>query len=427
VHGYKRVRFVLLPALLVFSVALAACGSSSSSSSASSGSQSSSSTASSGAAQTSSSTPFRVYFVGPQSGPLGAYTAEFTTGLKAAANVLNSSGGIDGHKLVITTGDDGNNVTQGISLLESALGGSNPPNVVIPGITPNENIGMLPLLMQKHVLSVSSNNNPIVSGPPKYPYLFMSNPAYQADWARIVPATVAAGYKTVEILAPNELAGQTNVKIAEADAKAAGLKVLGAQLFDPTALDITPVWLKIAAAHPDVVWESDTGESPVVYKSRGKAGVTIPTISDTSAAATPLAELVPHAALVNAWACAMPIQYTAPAQRTPGEAQYAQALAAEGGAVDAHIPTLTYDPMMAIAAAAKQAHSIDTDQLVNALIHLTGNTSFGAGYPYRYSDNWRFSVQQDQTSPYQLVPLTAPLKGGYLITKPVSVPKATGA
>jgi ABC-type branched-subunit amino acid transport system substrate-binding protein len=79
---------LLMPgALALGSILVAACGSSAGGSA-------------------SSNTPFAVGLLGPMSGPRSSVGAEYTTGADLAMNVINSNGGVLGHKVSLTAQDD---------------------------------------------------------------------------------------------------------------------------------------------------------------------------------------------------------------------------------------------------------------------------------------------------------------------------------
>jgi branched-chain amino acid transport system substrate-binding protein len=355
-----------------------------------------------------------VYFVGPLSGPISNYGKEFNTGLKAAALVLNKQGGIDGHKVVITTADDQANPTQGIGLLTTRLTKTPEPNLVIPGIAAFENLPYAPVIMQHKILAFATQPDPTFNSPTKLPYLFNLNPAYQEDWSRIAAFTKSKGWKTIGIVANDDDAGTENVKLMQAAAAANGIKVLSVATYADTALDITPVWEKVVADKPQAVWVTTQGQSPVVFKSRQKAGITIPTVVDTSGTATPLASLLGSAAMVNTWGAAVPIQITPAAKRTANEKQYVAAISAVGGAPEYAVPALMYDSLMMVNLAADQAHSVATVPVTDALEDLTAtNTAFGGGYPIHFSPTWHFATQLSAPSPYVIIPLSVPFKDDY--------------
>ena len=59
-------------------------------------------------------------------------------GLKAAAEVLNENGGLDGRRVVLDIEDDGSDPTQAVSLLQRKVTDGDKPDLVWPGSTSND-------------------------------------------------------------------------------------------------------------------------------------------------------------------------------------------------------------------------------------------------------------------------------------------------
>src|SRR5277367_3857075 len=90
-------------------MSVAACSSSGSSADASSGSSASSSGSSEGT--------YNVFAVEALSGPDAPYGQAAGDAVKAAVDVINSSGGVLGHKVVLTMKDDAGDPTTAVTLL----------------------------------------------------------------------------------------------------------------------------------------------------------------------------------------------------------------------------------------------------------------------------------------------------------------------
>jgi hypothetical protein len=170
------------------------CGSSGSSSSAST----TASANSSGASQSSGSGgSFKAVFVAPLSGPLAGYAQRELTGFKAAAQVLNASGGILGHKVVVQSLDDGAQAPRGLTLLNGVVSGSSKPVAVYAGIAPVEALAYEPLLAQKKILALSGTGvGQFTSDVRKYPNFYSTNLPYQLGWATLGTLTKQHGWKT---------------------------------------------------------------------------------------------------------------------------------------------------------------------------------------------------------------------------------------
>lgn len=252
------------------------------------GCSSSSSSGSSGAA--AKDAPYHILAIYGMTGDLESAAVAVNRGAEAAVEYFNSQGGVDGHKLVLTTENDQSNPTTAASLLLSALSGSSPPNDVIPGISSNEGLAMAPLLTRYKVVGLGSASDASLDNPAKYPYFFSQSTlgstvvADGATWIATHP-----GVKKVAIITSNDALGQTDVPTLQATLKAKGISSV-VELFDPTATDYTSTFQAAAAARPDWVWMDGAGaEVPIMLSSRVKANLgNVPTVIGNVASSGPL-------------------------------------------------------------------------------------------------------------------------------------------
>jgi hypothetical protein len=133
------------------------CSSSGSSSSASAGGGSSSPAA-------AAKSPFVVVESLDFSGPGKAYGAGESLGLQVAANELNKSGGILGHKVVIKEVNDESDPTQGVSGLQQLLSSGVTPNMVWAGSNSTVTQAELPVLMSHKIISFDATSASNLNG-----------------------------------------------------------------------------------------------------------------------------------------------------------------------------------------------------------------------------------------------------------------------
>ena len=353
----------LLTAALV-SAAIAACGSSSSTSS--------SSTAKSGSATPSSSkAPFNILFISGLSGPLAVYGHNALEGIQAAAAVLNQSGGIDGHKVVVSSKDDASTPANAVTEEESALSSGTKPNVVINGVDGDEGLATTPALNAAHIIGMNITQDPTYIDPSKDPYEYTTNPSYPTETGEMAQNIAAHGVHKLAVIYVDDAAGSTEEGQLVSALKKLSISTVAQVAFGPTALDDTSEWLHAAASHPDGYALITQGQSPIVLKGRAAAGITAFTQCDTTCGANPLDKLDPPAALVNADTLNNPVAVTLPAKRTPGEKAFVAELQKLGFPNDLIVPSLEYDFVTMLAQAAKQAGSIDESTLNSALQHVS--------------------------------------------------------
>jgi branched-chain amino acid transport system substrate-binding protein len=398
-------------------LALSGCGSSHSSTGESSAATGSSASGTSGAAATATSssaaakgTPFRVLFVGGLSGPLGVYGQDFVKGLKAGALVLNRQGGIDGHPIELTADDTQGNPSQGITILTNAVQGANKPNLVIPGFVAPEILPYTALLSKAHVLEAIGTAIVSLNNPDKYPDVFLYSPPYADQETAIAAFTKKHGWKSVAILYNDDISGIENKNLMVSAAKAAGVKVVTTVPFEDASLDLTPVFEKAAAAKPQAIWETDQGQSPTIFKARDTSGVYLPLVCDEACGGAQLVGLVKSpSVLKDAWGLNVPISLTPPAKRTAAQREFVTALHQVGGARQLFIAAQEYDELQSVAAAARQANSIDSDAIAKALENLPGPATWALGFRIHFTSSSHFDVQPGDPDPTPLFPLTEPL------------------
>ena len=192
-------------------------------------------------------------------GALESSAVAVNRGAQAAVEYFNSHGGVDGHKLVLTTQNDQSNPTTAASLLQSALTSSSPPDDVIPGISSDEGLAMAPLLTRYKVVGLGSASDATLDNPAKYPYFFsqltLANTVVSdgATWIASHP-----GVKKVAIVTSNDALGQADVPTLQSTLKAKGISTV-VKLFNPTATDYTSTFQAAAAAKPGWIWMDGAG------------------------------------------------------------------------------------------------------------------------------------------------------------------------
>ncbi len=119
---------------------------------------------------------YRVYASLSLSGPLAAIGTAEQDGLKAAAEVLNENGGLDGRRVVLDIADDGSDPTQAVSLLQRKVTGDDKPDLVWPGSTSNVTLALCPILMQQRVLALGITASTDIGDLDRCGYNFVMGP-----------------------------------------------------------------------------------------------------------------------------------------------------------------------------------------------------------------------------------------------------------
>jgi len=119
---------------------------------------------------------YNVFAVEALSGPDAAYGQAAGDAVKAAVEVINNSGGVLGHKVVLTMKDDVGDPTTAVTLLEAELAGPTKPNLVVPGLFSTETVPLVPITTKAGILTVAPGDAQSLDDPAKYPLHFSSTP-----------------------------------------------------------------------------------------------------------------------------------------------------------------------------------------------------------------------------------------------------------
>src|SRR6202050_694194 len=267
------------------------CSSSGSSSSASAGGGSSSPAA--------AKSPFVVVESLDFSGPGKAYGAGESLGLQGAANELNKSGGILGHKVVIKEVNDESDPTQGVSGLQQLLSSGVTPNMVWAGSNSTVTHAQLPVLMSHKIISFDATSASNLNDPSTYPYYFATNQTVTSSVPAFVAIAKQQGWKKVAMIYGNDVSGQASEQAYQSALSAANIKLVSTSYSD-TALSMTPELDSLRSQNPNALIVSGFGTAAIyVVKSRAQIGWSLPTYADFLASFQLYPQSLPAASLQN--------------------------------------------------------------------------------------------------------------------------------
>jgi branched-chain amino acid transport system substrate-binding protein len=390
----------------VVALAASACGSSSSGSTG----------AQSGAAQ-----KFVILDVSALSGPLAVIGDPEVQATKAAVNYLNSRGGLSGHKIVLDVKDDQGDASTAVSVVQQALSSGTKPNLVLPGVTSNETVALLPLLARNNLLSIATTGSAEITDTAKYPLSFGAT--FQPQDGPDAEAAYLAkqGYKTVGVMSADDAYGTSWFSFISSALKAQKLKEVAVS-YNPTALDLSPEMTKLDSYHPDVILVEGFG-APIgaIFAARVKLGnYSIPLVADnTISAGDPWTTVGNPAAFKNSVEEAYAVQqYRPPASQRPA-VQTLLTWVKKLGPVRAALSLYagSWDVLQTAKAAVAQAGSLDPAKLASAIEHLSASdaawTQNGGAAP-GYTATVHFAVSTPQN--YVFIK-PGPLTDGMIISK----------
>jgi branched-chain amino acid transport system substrate-binding protein len=340
--------------------ALAACGSS----------QNSTSDASGGSGQSSD---FKILAILAQSGPESAIGIPVLNGINAAVKVLNESGGIDGHKIVLIVKDDQGDGTNAVSILISALNSGDKPEVVFDGSETGETEALEPLLTENKILSLGDSGDESLADGTKYPYLFHISPVISAEANSLIDYLKSKGYKNVGLFTGDEGYGQSIQGLYSQALTKAGI-TNESVTYDASALDLTSPLEKLEASKPDVILFEGLGPAPArIIQARENAGISTPLLGELGVTTNVYSQVNAAARQgVSVFTLKADV-WIPPAQRSKAWSEFLAAAASTpglGGGNTHYDNIVPWDELQLVALAAKQAGSIDPEAIKQALENL---------------------------------------------------------
>ena len=381
------------------------------------GGSSTSSTSASGKSDPGHSGPYRILDITSLTGPIGPFGTAEVQGLKAAVKQLNTTGGINGHKVVYTIKDAGSDPTKAVTFLQQALQGSSKPDFVSAGVTGSDALALTPLANAAKIINWTAAPATKVGDPSKSPYTFVTNAAYDSFGRLNARAIAKRGIKTAAIIQPDDEPGNNSASGFKDEFSKLGGKTVGVEKFNPTALDLTSTFEKAKASNPGAFFVINEGQGAQELKAHAAAAPEILFQGDNGFIVDFTKQGLTKKQLANTYGSGESIILRTPAQRSQRQQDYVKYLNEVGGdkGLGLVLPGLMYDGIMATAQAAKQANSIDGPTVTKALENLQGDNSFGLGYNYGFSPTNHFVPLEP--APQVPFPLDAPYKDGYFIVK----------
>jgi branched-chain amino acid transport system substrate-binding protein len=329
-------------------------------------------------------------------GTLGIDAEMVEMSVKASASVINKAGGVNGHKIEITTVDDLGDPTTAVTKLEQAISSNHKPLVWISAGPSNITAAALPILNQNKILSFDQGATADSGNPVKYPYNFDITPS-DANLARpICSYAKSLNVGSVAVLYADDASDEVSGPAIQNYCKSDGMTVTGAAEYDPTALNMTPELEQLKSGNPQALVIEGFG-APVGYilKDLSVMGWKPPhIIGDLAVAITNLIYTPPPTGLlgtaelanVNVETLGSTV-YQPSSDETSAFKAMLSAFKQEGSIPGPLILAYQYDSLQMFAAAAKQAGTVtDVAAIAKAMGHLKpGSAQTGVFARYNYS------------------------------------------
>ena len=313
------------------------------------------------------SSPFNALAVAGVSGPAGATVTACLNGIQAAALVINTEGGILGHRVKLTIYDDQGNTTQGVSLLSQALGSNTSWQYVHSGGNADEALAMTPTLSRAKLVNMLSTYQAQLGDPAVAPYHFVTGGQTQVGVQVLVDYALKQGYKKIGLFTSDSAFGQQENADMQKALKAANASLVSLP-FPASAIDLAPHLLQLQAQGVDaVLWSATGAQIGYVLKSRSKIGWKLPFLGDTGVASGDVWTLAGGADnLQNVMYLTYPVTlFRTEAQQTPGFKRFMDALHSVAVTINQplNLYAVCYDELQAMRAAAIGTNSLDADKM----------------------------------------------------------------
>jgi ABC-type branched-subunit amino acid transport system substrate-binding protein len=379
----------------VAAMGLAACSSSNSGTPASSGAQSGGAT-------------LTIGVLAPFTGADAALGPNYRVGCLAAANAINTAGGILGHQVACQVFDTRGDPADAVPATRQMFA-STPNLALVIGLTGDEAASVVPIINAAKMSMFGMTGQAEFSST-KFDYFYRLVAPDLAESYAMVAIAAQKGYKNIALAYGNDIGSQTFVQPAIDSIKKAGLNLASNQTLDLHATTFRTEASKIVASHPDVIFTEALGATDATFLSEIKqlnGGKMIPVIG-TQATIDP-AWFKAVAAAVGADTLATNYVADNVAVDTSGTAY--QSFLANLTAVNSQVPGGTanyqsvggtihlYDGIMLAALAMNMSNSV-TPGTYNADILPIGNGTSGATTVTNYADGVK-AIQAKTAIRYQ--------------------------
>jgi branched-chain amino acid transport system substrate-binding protein len=323
---------------------------------------------------------YSVLVIGDTSGAAASYTSDYIKGIKAAADVINKSGGIDGKTVVITVENDQNDPTTAVKILQQSA----KPDLFYC-LCSGEELAVAPIVTEDKILMITTAQDYTVTNAAKYPYIYSLSYQTSAPYTVIKDRLVSEGAKRVGIITTDTQVGNQTWETAKSILTAAGIQVFN-QSISLTSLNATSNLEALKRDNVDhLVVSSFTSLTSYIFAARMAVGMgSVPTIGDQAVAATNPEQSIAAADRENVALLTTQVQTSGTITNSAWSTMLSALTPYGKLATGMQQPAETYTGLQVVAAAAKQAGSTSIDAISKALDGLRTQ----ADSPFFFPSSW---------------------------------------
>lgn len=344
----------------------------------------------------------KIGWISSLTGPLSAAAVAENRGVRYAVRQINRRGGIDGHKLELTTRDTQGDPTKAVSAAKE-LTLRDGVDFVIGPVNSGEAVPVTPVLARSHTPNMVIATVDTLTDPKKYPLAFRVIPTNK-EWVTAANAYALGhlGLKKVAILADSTGYGTTTADQARRLVTSAGGQVVYSGLIDIDQTDVTSDVRKARAAGAQavVVWSASSGLDARIINARAAIGWKAPILGHPALASGDTGKLLTSK---NNWKGVYAVGYRSMSRDARGQvpASTRRFVAEAGRSVLGSDINYTlwwvamgYDAVQDIEHAVQKAGGTDRDAVRDA---LAGTRNLhGVFATYSWSPGNRNGISQDQ-------------------------------
>jgi branched-chain amino acid transport system substrate-binding protein len=313
---------------------------------------------------------FTVLFIGDQSGPLKTIGINILDALKAGADYLNATGGVNGEQVKIIAENDNGDPQTSVQELIKYLSSNEAPDVVWSGIEGNSTSALLPVIAQHELFSFGTQDGSDLLGEghgEEFPYQFAALPPIQVPDELAAEYIAEQGVKKIGFAEEEAAIAESEEPFLLKALEAEGIETTIAKM-PATATDVTPQIDELKSSGAELLYYNGVAENVGYgFAARAKLGWDVPVLGALPAAAVDPTSLASKEELegvdfVN-------FKVTDAAEEVPHLKTVEKYLAKYGGVqgVGMNTITLAWDALMAAANATEQAGSTEPAALAEAL------------------------------------------------------------
>jgi ABC-type branched-subunit amino acid transport system substrate-binding protein len=366
-----------------------------------------------GGSSASPDKPFQIYAVAGETGAAAPVTPALLAGLKAAISTINAKGGILGRTVELTVANDQSDPTQAVSLVQAELAGGNKPDFVFGGTSSAEILAVSGVTNAAKIVTLAVGSSSVLGNAVKFPYTFSVDPTALAQAQSTVQYLKSKGYKNIGVIASDDATGNSYAAAYATAIEQAGLKVVDAESYPTTAVDMTPQLERINSKHHDAVVFEGVEWGAYLLHSREKAGMqNVPFVADAATQSVDYASAVTAA---EKQGVVMEVyKMNANNTTTPGKTALLAALHKQGvnPALPLEVYALSSDMLLSYANAATAAHSTDPDKVKAELQSGDVPEAFPTALTTKF--DWTAALHlTDANGYFEFIPVTGIVNGQY--------------